>query len=272
MNQQQLREKMHEVIFGTETPWGKRFDEILIMCILLSVIAVMLDSIEWISVPYKPYLTTAEWVFTVLFTIEYLVRIYCSPKPLGYVVSVLGLVDLLSILPTYLSLLLPGASYLMTIRLLRVLRVFRVLKLVRFMSEENILVRSVLLARRKVIVFFVSVLVMSTVIGSVMFLVEGPANGYTNIPKSIYWTIVTITTVGYGDISPQTTMGQFIASFAMLLGYSIIAVPTGILTAELAQEMQRERDHRSCPNCGRGGHDRDSTYCRYCGVRLFSAE
>lgn len=263
-----FRQKTYEVIFGTETPWGKRFDEILLFAILLSVIAVILDSVEVMSISYGKYFLWAEWFFTGLFTIEYFVRVYCSPKPVAYMRSPFGIIDLLSIAPTYLSLFFPGTSYLLIIRLLRVLRVFRVLKLARFLTEQNILMRSILLARRKVIIFFGTVLVLCTIIGSVMYIVEGPEYGYTSIPKSIYWTIVTVTTVGYGDITPHTTLGQMISAAAMLLGYSIIAIPTGILTAELAQELQRERDNTVCQNCNRGSHDRDSSFCRFCGVKL----
>lgn len=263
-----LRQKIYEVIFGTETLWGRRFDEILLLAIVVSVIAIILDSMDSISKSYGVYLFWVEWFFTALFTVEYLVRIYCSPKPWAYMRSPYGIIDLLSVVPTYLSLFVPGANYLLIIRLLRVLRVFRILKLVRFLSEQNMLLRSMMMARRKIVVFFGWILVLCTVIGSIMYVVEGPQYGYTSIPKSIYWAIVTVTTVGYGDITPHTTLGQFISAIAMLMGYSIIAVPTGILTAELAQEMQRERNNKVCHTCNRGGHDRDSNYCRHCGVKF----
>lgn len=260
-----LRQRLYDVIFGTETPAGKLFDLFLIYAIMLSVVALMLDSVVSLSERWGFALRVAEWTFTVLFTIEYGVRIYCSPNRWAYVRSFYGVIDLLSILPAYISILVPGTNYLLMLRLFRVLRVFRVLKLMRYISEANLLLRSMLQARRKIFVFFIVVLVFATIFGSIMYVVEGPQNGFTSIPKSIYWTIVTITTVGYGDITPQTTLGQIVASAAMLTGYSIIVVPTGILTAEISQEMQRERNLVSCPNCGKQGHERDAHYCSRCG-------
>lgn len=268
MNHKKIKHKLHEVIFGTDTVAGHRFDLVLITAIVTSVVIVMLDSIGSFSQSYHNYLYGIEWFFTVVFTIEYLLRIYSSPKPWAYIRSFYGIVDLLSILPTYLGIFIADSNYLLVLRLLRVLRIFRVLKLVRYLAEANVLVRSMLMARRKIFVFFTVVLILSSIFGSLMFIVEGPENGFTSIPKSIYWTIVTITTVGYGDIVPQTALGQVISAIAMLTGYSIIAVPTGILTAELAQEMQRERIGRSCRNCNKAGHDRDSVHCKFCGARL----
>ncbi|SMF43510.1 voltage-gated potassium channel [Alteromonadaceae bacterium Bs31] len=263
-----LRERVYVVIFGTDTPAGKRFDMVLIYLILLSVLALMVDSVEGLSAGWGRYLFITEWVFSIIFTLEYAVRIYCSPKPLKYITSFYGVVDLISVLPSYLSLIFPGANYLLVLRLLRVLRVFRILKLVRYLSEANILLRAMFMSRRKILVFFVCVLVLSTIFGSLMYVVEGPAHGFSSIPKSIYWTIVTITTVGYGDITPQTVLGQVIAAAAMLTGYSILAVPTGIFTAELAQEMLRARTAARCKSCERGGHDSDADYCRHCGSAL----
>lgn len=260
-----LRQRLYDVIFGTETPAGKRFDLILIYAIILSVVALMLDSVVSLSDRWGNILLVAEWTFTILFTIEYGVRIYCSPNRWAYIRSFYGVIDLLSILPAYISILVPGTNYLLMLRLFRVLRVFRVLKLMRYISEANLLLRSMLQARHKIFVFFIVVLVFATIFGSIMYVVEGPQNGFTSIPKSIYWTIVTITTVGYGDIIPQTALGQIVASAAMLTGYSIIVVPTGILTAEISQEMQRERNLVSCPNCGKQGHERDAQYCSRCG-------
>ena len=268
MTQQDLKKRLFDIIFGTESPAGKRFDLVLIYVILLSVLALMLDSIQVVATKYGYALKVAEWFFTIVFTVEYLVRLYCSPRPLAYFRSFYGIIDLISVLPTYLSLFFPGANYILVIRLLRVLRVFRVLKLARYLSEANVLVRSMLQARRKILVFFMVVVVLSTIFGSIMYIVEGPENGFTSIPKSIYWTIVTITTVGYGDITPQTVVGQFVSAIAMLTGYSIIAIPTGIVTAELAYEIQRERLAISCRNCEKSGHDRDSKYCNHCGVEL----
>ena len=268
MSQQTLRETLYDVIFGTDSPAGKHFDVALIIAILLSVLAVMLDSVASINAIYGSELLAIEWFFTILFTIEYGLRIYSSPNPRAYVRSFYGIVDLLSIIPTYLTFFFPGARSLLVIRLLRVLRVFRVLKLVRYVGESNVLLRSLAMSRRKVLVFFASVLVLATVIGALMFLIEGPENGFTSIPTSIYWTVVTITTVGYGDLVPITIWGKALASMAMLIGYSIIAVPTGIVTAELANEFQRERSSRVCPNCGRAGHERDANYCRVCGAEF----
>lgn len=268
MSNEELKARLHLIIFGTDTPAGKRFDVWLIVAILLSVLLLMGESMQAISSRYYLAFRTLEWVFTIFFTIEYGVRIYCSPKPWQYIRSFYGVVDLLSILPTYISLLIPGANYLLVVRLLRFLRIFRVLKLVRYLSEANTLMRSMMLARRKISVFFLFVLVLATVLGSLMYVVEGPDNGFSSIPKSIYWTIVTITTVGYGDITPQTALGQLIAAFSMLLGYSIIAVPTGIFTAELAQELQRSKDAIECMECKRSGHDNDAKHCKYCGVQL----
>lgn len=265
MTQAELRQTLYTVIFGTETRAGKLFDVVLIYMIVLSVAALMVDSMVIEGTQLRQLLTVAEWTFTILFTVEYLVRIYCSPRPLAYMLSFYGIVDLVSVLPSYLGLIFPGANYALVVRLMRVLRIFRVLKLARYVSEANVLVRSLLLARRKILVFFSVVLVLATIFGSIMYVVEGPANGFTSIPKSIYWTVVTITTVGYGDITPKSPLGQVVATVAMLTGYSIIAIPTGIVTAELAQEIQRERIARVCNNCGRAGHDQDAKYCKFCG-------
>ncbi len=263
-----LKAFLYRVIFGTDTPAGKGFDLFLIFTILLSVCALMAESVSGYSSSYYLVIRVLEWVFTILFTFEYVARIYCSPNPRRYITSFYGLIDLISILPSYLSLFIPGANYLLIVRVMRFLRIFRVLKLVRYLREANTLIRSMYHARRKVLIFFLSVLVLATIFGSLMYVVEGPENGFSSIPKSIYWTIVTITTVGYGDITPQTVLGQFIAALAMLLGYSILAVPTGIFTAELAQELQRERMNVLCPNCSTAGHDNEAAYCRSCGGEL----
>ena len=263
-----LREQLYDIIFGTETPAGKLFDVALIYTIVFSVALLMLDSVAEVRLRFASYMTFFEWFFTIIFTIEYMVRIYCSPNRWSYVRSFYGMIDLLSTLPSYLSLLIPGANYLLIFRLLRVLRIFRVLKLVRYLSEANSLIRTMYQIRRKIIVFFFVVLNLAVIFGSMMYIVEGPENGFTSIPKSIYWTIVTITTVGYGDITPHTILGQIIASLAMLTGYSIIAVPTGIFTAELAHEMSRERNLIFCPNCGKQGHDKIATYCDRCGSKV----
>lgn len=268
MTNSQLKADLNRIIFGTDTPAGRLFDEILIWAIVISVLALMLESVQVLEERYGEYLFAIEWFFTLAFTVEYLLRIYCSPRRWEYIGSFYGLVDLVSILPTYLGLLFPGANYILIVRLLRVLRIFRIFKLARYVSEANVLMRSLRQSRRKIAVFFFGVLVLATIFGSVMFLVEGPANGFTSIPKSIYWTVVTITTVGYGDITPQTVLGQIVATAAMLIGYSIIAVPTGIVTAELTQELQRERQRVNCRSCRRSGHDSDAFYCKHCGTSL----
>lgn len=267
-----IKAKLYEIIFGTETPAGKRFDLILIYTIIISVIAVAVDSVAEYHLSFGHYLLIAEWGFTLLFTLEYVVRIWVHPKPWAYIRSFYGIVDLLSILPTYIAYLVPQASFMMIIRILRVLRIFRILRLFRYLSEANILLRSLKASRRKIFVFFCFVLALTTIFGSLMFVIEGPENGFSSIPKSIYWAIVTITTVGYGDISPQTPLGQAIAAVAMITGYSVIAVPTGILTAELAVEMQRSKESFSCSKCLRPGHDSDALHCKFCGVSLHSSE
>ncbi len=264
-----LREKVYLVIFGTETPLGRLFDEVLLVAILASVLIVVLSTIASLSDAYGYWFYAAEWAFTLAFTLEYGLRLYSSPNPFKYARSFFGVVDFLSIIPTYIAFfLLPGAQYLLIIRLLRVLRVFRVLKLIRYMREANVLARSIYNSRRKILVFFVSILVLVTIYGSLMYVIEGSENGFSSIPKGMYWAIVTITTVGYGDIAPQTELGRLLAALVMLTGYAIIAVPTGIITAELSQEILRDGNLRSCPNCERFGHDMNADYCKYCGAPM----
>lgn len=268
MSTESRRIRWRHIIFGTDTPEGRTFDTLLIVAIVLSVLCVMIDSIDSIHRRYGPMLYLLEWFFTLLFTAEYLVRLWISERPVRYARSFFGIVDLVSILPTYLSLFVPGANYLLTIRALRVLRIFRVLKLVSFMSEANVLARALVQARRKVAVFMFTVLVVIVIFGSLMYVIEGPENGFTSIPISIYWAIVTVTTVGYGDISPHTVLGQVIASMAMITGYAIIAVPTGIVTAELSNAMHADRFRRECPSCHLHDHAGDARFCRACGERL----
>lgn len=265
-----LRATLYEVVFGTDTPAGRGFDIALIWAILISVVAVMLDSVQSISGNRQWLFNGIEWFFTLLFSLEYLVRLYCAPKPLHYARSFFGLVDLLSVLPTYLAFFVSHASFLIMLRLLRVLRIFRVLKLMRYINEADLLVRSLYMARRKIFVFFFSMFVLASIFGALLFLIEGPANGFTSIPKSIYWAVITMTTVGYGDVVPQTVLGQSVATLLMGIGYAIIAVPTGIVTAEIAVEMHRERSANTCRNCGRPGHDVDALHCKFCGARLHS--
>ncbi|MCL1146678.1 ion transporter [Shewanella sp. 10N.261.52.F9] len=266
----QFKLKLRRVIFGTDTPAGRYFDLSLMVCIVLSVALVFLDTVARVHAKYGDIIVMLEWGFTFIFTIEYILRLYCSAKPLSYARSFYGVVDLLSVLPTYLALLFPGANFTMVIRILRLFRIFRVLKLLRYLSEGNLLLRAMLQSGRKVFIFFFSVSLIVVVLSAVMYVVEGPNNGFTSIPKSIYWTIVTITTVGYGDITPGTPLGQAIAAFTMLLGYSIIAIPTGILTAEISQEIGRTRDLRRCSNCLKVGHENNALYCDHCGSELES--
>jgi len=268
MTKQQFRQELYRIIFGTDTPAGQRFDMFLIYAILISIFAVIFGTVDSLSNRFSSVFFLIEWLFTGLFTLEYALRIFCSPNRRKYLFSFYGIVDLISIVPSYLGLFIAGAQYLLIIRLLRVLRIFRVLKLVRYLSEADVLMRSIVQARRKIFVFFTIVLVLSTLFGCLMYVVEGPGNGFSSIPKSIYWTIVTITTVGYGDITPHTILGQMISTLAMLTGYSIIAIPTGIITAELANEMQREKSVYPCPNCVKAGHDMDATHCKWCGAGL----
>jgi len=265
-----LKTRIYDVIFGYESRAGKLFDIILICLIVVSVSAVLIDSVASIRVNYGDFLYRLEWFFTILFTIEYGLRLYSTPRLRAYVFSFYGIVDLFSILPTYIAFIFPTAAYLIVIRILRVLRIFRVLKLFRYMGEANLLYSALLQARRKIFVFMLTVLILITIFGALMFIIEGPENGFGNIPQSIYWAIVTITTVGYGDISPQTPFGQFIAALAMICGYAIIAVPTGIIGAELMHEVQRRakmprNDGRECESCKATGHDLDARCCKYCG-------
>lgn len=263
-----LRLRLRHIIFGTNTPAGRLFDQVLIVTIIASVIAVMLDSVHDIHAQYGDLLYALEWGFTLIFTVEYLVRLWISDRPGRYAFSFYGVVDLLSVLPTYISLVAPGANYLLTIRILRVLRIFRVMRLLSFMSEANFLIRALTRARRKIAVFLFTVLVVMISFGSLMYVIEGPDNGFTSIPRSIYWAIVTVTTVGYGDITPHTILGQAIAALAMITGYAIIAVPTGIVTAEITTAMHRDRFSRECPNCHLHEHERDALYCKRCGEKL----
>ncbi|WP_269619047.1 ion transporter [Zhongshania sp. BJYM1] len=263
-----LKARLYEVIFGTEPGPGRNFDIFLIFIILTSVTALFVDSVASIHERFGDWLFIAEIVFTILFTLEYIARIYCSPNRRAYILSFYGLVDLLATLPTYLSLFIPGAQHLLVIRIFRVLRVFRVFKLFHYMSEANVLIRSLISSRRKISVFLVSVLTLIVVFGALMYLIEGPENGFTSLPRSMYWAIVTVTTVGYGDIAPHTPLGQFIAALAMITSYAIIAIPTGILSAELIQESQRSMNNRQCNSCEKFGHGKESSFCHHCGEKL----
>ncbi|MDT3281212.1 ion transporter [Shewanella sp. SP1S1-7] len=267
-----LKRQLRTIIFGTDTPAGRYFDIALMVCIVLSVALVFLDTVEVFHREYGQIIRVLEWVFTIIFTLEYGLRLYCATHPVLYARSFYGIVDLLSVLPSYLALLIPGANFTLVIRILRLFRIFRVLKLLRYLSEGNVLLRAMMQSSRKVFIFFFSVSLIVMVLSAVMYVVEGPDNGFSSIPKSVYWTIVTITTVGYGDITPKTGLGQAIAAFTMLIGYSIIAIPTGILTAEISQEVGRHRDLRSCNQCHKTGHDLDAMYCSRCGCELDSLD
>ena len=267
-NFQIIQHRFHEVIFEADTLAGKWFDIILIISILSSVLVVMLDSVAAYKMQYGIHLYQLEWVFTLMFTIEYLLRLSCVKKPIKYAVSLLGIVDLLSILPTYLSLLIPGSQYMIVIRVLRVLRVFRVFKLATYVGESAILIQALLATRRKIAIFLMTILTLVIIFGSIMYLVEGPENGFTSIPRSIYWAIVTMTTVGYGDISPKTNLGQAMASFIMIMGYAIIAVPTGIVTAELSHASHKNVSTQACPSCMAQGHDTNALFCKFCSEEL----
>ncbi|MDT3294921.1 ion transporter [Shewanella sp. SP2S2-6] len=267
-----LKRQLRTIIFGTDTPAGRYFDIALMVCIVLSVALVFLDTVEVFHREYGQIIRVLEWVFTIIFTLEYGLRLYCATHPVLYARSFYGIVDLLSVLPSYLALLIPGANFTLVIRILRLFRIFRVLKLLRYLSEGNVLLRAMMQSSRKVFIFFFSVSLIVMVLSAVMYVVEGPDNGFSSIPKAVYWTIVTITTVGYGDITPKTGLGQAIAAFTMLIGYSIIAIPTGILTAEISQEVGRHRDLRSCNQCHKTGHDLDAMYCSRCGCELDSLD
>ena len=267
-NSQQRRERLHTIIFGADTPAGKTFDVALMVLIIASVLAVVLESVNWIHDENGTLLRAFEWAVTIAFTIEYVLRLYCVDKPWRYARSFFGVVDLLAILPTYLSVLFPGAQSLLVIRAFRLLRVFRVLKLAHYVGEAAQLWAALRASARKIIVFLGTVLTIVVIVGSAMYLIEGEEHGFTSIPVSIYWAIVTMTTVGYGDIAPQTPAGKMLASVIMIMGYGIIAVPTGIVTVELAGAVRRTVEGRACPGCGAHGHDTDAKHCKFCGDEL----
>lgn len=266
------RRRLHTIIFEAETTGGRIFDIVLLWSIVLSVLAVMLESVPEIGARYREPLRIIEWSFTILFTLEYLLRLCTVQVPWRYAISFYGMVDLLAIIPTYLSLALAGTHYFLVIRILRLLRVFRVFKLVRYTSEAQIILTALSASRPKITVFLGAVLTTVVVIGSLMYIIEGAEHGFTSIPKGIYWAIVTLTTVGYGDITPQTPIGQMLSAIVMIVGYGIIAVPTGIVSAELATAMRNPANSRpltrSCRACGGEGHESDADFCKYCGAAL----
>jgi voltage-gated potassium channel len=263
-----LRRRVHDIIFQHDSPAERGFNLVLIVAIILSVIVVMLDSVAGVRARYGRELVVAEWVFTVLFTVEYALRLWSSERPLKYARSFYGIVDLLAIAPAYLVVLFPQARFLAAVRVLRVVRVFRILKLGHYVQEASVLTQALRASRHKITVFIATVMTVVVAVGSLMYLVEGPENGFTSIPESVYWAIVTMTTVGYGDIAPVTAAGKVLASALMILGYGVIAVPTGIVTLELDRAARGGGPPRTCPGCGSGRQDADASYCKYCGTQL----
>jgi len=264
------RNKLHEIIYEADTPAGKLFDVILLITITLSIVFVLLESVPSINQNYHSFFNTAEWVITFLFTVEYFLRIVAIKRPLSYVFSFYGIIDFLSTIPKYLSLLFGGTHILAVLRAIRLLRIFRILKITRYVGASNRLLLALRNSRAKIIVFLFAVLIICMILGTLMYLIEGSVeNGFTSIPKSIYWTIVTLTTVGYGDITPITTLGQIIASIIMILGYGIIAVPTGIVSAEYTVNYKAPPTNtQSCSNCSSENHLDESSFCGNCGQKL----
>lgn len=260
--------RLHTVIFEAETPAGKLFDILLLIAILASVLVVILESVETVNEKYHTLLIAAEWVFTILFTIEYVLRLLCVQRPIRYARSFFGVVDLLAIIPTYASVFITGSQELLVIRALRLLRVFRIFKLGRYMGEADALARGIKNSRAKITVFLTTVLVSVTIMGALMHFVEGSESGFDDIPHGIYWAIVTMTTVGFGDITPVTGLGKFIASIMMVFGYSLIIVPTGIISAEIAVGRGKQGNTETCPHCMKVGHAPNAKYCDRCGGEL----
>jgi voltage-gated potassium channel len=272
--------RLHEIIYEADTPAGKLFDVVLLITILASILLVMLESVKSIDTKYHDFLNISEWVITILFTIEYIARIITVNKPIKYITSFYGVIDLLSTIPKYLSLIFGGVHALAALRALRLLRVFRILKLARYLGASNNLVRAIKASRAKISVFLFAVIIVAIILGTIMYLIEGEENGFTNIPKSVYWCIVTLTTVGFGDIAPQTPLGQFIASLVMILGYGIIAVPTGIVSAEYTNQSKPKDDKKPepnnlvhvntqcCVNCLEEKHQDNAEFCFKCGCKL----
>ncbi|MDC1161849.1 ion transporter [Tenacibaculum sp.] len=262
------KEKLHEVIYEADTPAGKLFDVILLIAILASIILVMLESVSEIELNYSELLNYSEWFITILFTVEYILRIIAINKPTKYIFSFYGIIDLLSTIPKYLAIFFTGTHSLVALRALRLLRVFRILKLARFIGESNNFVKALKASKAKIAVFLFFVVILCVILGTIMYLIEGGENGFTSIPRSVYWAVVTLTTVGYGDIAPHTPFGQFIASIIMILGYGIIAVPTGIVTSEMTKIDNVHTNTQSCTNCSKEGHQDDADFCYHCGSKL----
>ncbi len=261
-----LKKTTYEVIFRADSTAGKAFDVILLVVIVCSVLVVMLESVTTIGLRFHQVLYTLEWVFTILFTAEYILRLYSSPRPGKYARSFFGIIDLMAVVPTYLSLIFSGTQMLLVIRIFRLLRIFRIFKLTRYLGEAHALRIALARSRYKVSVFLTAILSTVVIVGALMHLIEGPVNGFTSIPRSIYWAIVTMTTVGYGDIAPQTIPGQFLAALLMIMGYGFIAVPTGIVSAEMV--LSKKTEARICPGCGHADHEPDASFCKKCGAGL----
>ncbi|WP_242084571.1 ion transporter [Aestuariivivens sediminis] len=279
------RLKLQEIIYEADTPAGKLFDVVLLITILASIVLVMLESVRSIDAEYHSFLNISEWVITILFSLEYIARIITVKKPFKYIFSFYGLVDFLSTIPKYISLIVGGVHALAALRALRLLRIFRILKLARYLGASHTLMNAIKASRAKISVFLFAVLIVAIILGTIMYLIEGEANGFTNIPKGVYWCIVTLTTVGFGDIAPQTPLGQFIASLVMILGYGIIAVPTGIVSAEYTSQSRTRKEtepenelnkaqesiplnSQCCSNCLSESHRDDAEFCFKCGARL----
>jgi voltage-gated potassium channel len=263
-----FRKKLHTIIYEADTPAGRFFDLSLLIIILISVVAVMLESVASVRMQYGHGLAVIEWIVTFFFTVEYTARLIAVKQPLKYIFSFYGIIDLLATLPKYLGFFFPGSGFLLAIRAIRLLRIFRILKLVHFVGASNQLVVALKTSRAKIAVFLFSVLVICIILGTIMYMIEGPENGFTSIPTSIYWTIVTLTTVGFGDITPMTPFGQLVSVIIMILGYGIIAVPTGLVTAELMRDKTVSLNTQVCPNCSADKHRDDAKYCYNCGEPL----
>lgn len=265
-----FRHKLHTIIYEADTPAGRFFDVMLLVLILISVVAVMLESVAGIRQEYGEELQVIEWVITIFFTLEYIGRVIAVKQPLRYVFSFYGIIDFLATIPMYVGLVFPGSGsgFLLSVRAIRLLRIFRILKLVHFVGASNQLLEAIKKSRVKIAVFLFSVIVLCIIFGTVMYLVEGPDNGFTSIPTSIYWTIVTLTTVGFGDITPVTPLGQFVAMVIMVLGYGIIAVPTGLVTAQFMKDSRVDTNTQVCQNCSAYNHRDDARYCYNCGAHL----
>ncbi|MDN3723873.1 ion transporter [Aequorivita sp. SDUM287046] len=276
-NKKSWRYRLHEIIYEADTPMGKLFDVTLLILILLSIVFVMLESVHEFDLKYHKLLYIGEWIITIFFTIEYIARIITVKKPRAYIFSFYGIIDFLSTIPLYLSFIFAGSSFLLSVRALRLLRVFRILKITRYIGEASKLRKALMNSKAKIFVFLFAVLIISVIAGTLMYIIEGPENGFTSIPVSVYWCIVTLTTVGFGDIAPTTPLGQLLATLIMILGYGIIAVPTGIVSAEYSRRMEKKdvlgQDYvhvntQACPNCGAQRHRDDAKYCHKCGERL----